>query len=226
MVNNSKVVAITPAYNLESSIEVTVKEMLEYCDEVIVVSDGSTDKTNENARKTKAIVLDEKNIRGKGNAVIRGIEYSKKLNPAYIILIDADGQHLPSEIPLFLKKLIEENADMVVGSRMKGTLKTSTINKIGNFGLKMISFFVSGVWSTDTETGFRAFNKKIYSLNLTSSFYELESEMFLRACHEKFKICEVPIIIPMAVKGITVKDGFKIGWYKIYHGFKIRLGME
>lgn len=226
MIKNSKVIAISPAYNLESSIGHTANKILKYVDELIIITDGSTDKTNEVARKTGAVVLDEKKVRGKGNAVRRGIEYSKRLNPGFLVLIDADGQHRPSEIPILLKSLTEENVDMVVGSRMMGTLRTSMINKVGNFGLKMISFLVTCKWVTDTESGFRAFNTKLYSLSLKSSFYEIESELFLRACRNKFKICEVPITVPNAVKGTTVKDGLRNGWYKLYHGLRIRIGLE
>lgn len=226
MSRNSKVVAISPAFNLESSIENTAGEILKYVNELIIVTDGSTDETNETAQKTGAIVLDEKNVRGKGNAVRRGIDYSKRLNPDFIVLIDADGQHQASEIPNLLKPLEVGKADMVVGSRMMGTLRTSIINKVGNNGLKIISFLVSGIWVTDTESGFRAFNTKLYSLNLKSSFYEIESELFLRACHRKFKICEIPVAVPKAVSGVTFKDGLRNGWYKLYHGLRIRIGKD
>ena len=109
---------------------------------------------------------------------------------------------------------------MVVGSRMLGELKTSFINRIGNFGLKLISFIVTGKWMTDTESGFRAFNaKKIYSLNLTSIGFEIESELLLKSIHNKFKIKEVPITVPCQVPGITVFDGIKNGLYNEYRRF-------
>jgi hypothetical protein len=82
-------------------------------------------------------------------------------------------------------------------------------------------------WLTDTESGFRAFKApKLFQLKLSSRGYEIESELLLRALHAKFKVKEVPIHVPFAVPGVTVWDGFKVGWYKLKNGTKLRLGME
>jgi hypothetical protein len=114
---------------------------------------------------------------------------------------------------------------MVVGSRMLGTLRTSTINKFGNWGLKILSFLVTWRWLTDTESGFRAFKAdRLYSLSLSSVGYEIESELLLRSLHAGFRIREVPITVPFAVPGVTVWDGFKIGWYKVKTGLALKLG--
>ena len=112
---------------------------------------------------------------------------------------------------------------MVVGSRMLGTLRTSTINKFGNFGLKLISFGVTGRWLTDTESGFRAFlAPRLYELPLCSRGYEIESELLLRSLHAGFRVVEVPIHVPFAVPGVTVWDGLKVGWYKLRTGLALR----
>jgi glycosyltransferase involved in cell wall biosynthesis len=219
-----KIISILPAYNLENSIESIIEETMEYVDQVIVVTDGSSDKTYEMALKTEAIVPPHTYNRGKGYALRKGIEYSKKFNPEYIVFIDADGQHMPEEIPIVLKPVITEDYDMVIGSRMKGELKTSFVNKIGNFSLKCISFCVTGNWFTDTESGFRAFKSdKLYDLNLEAVSYEIESELLLKALHLGYKITEVPITVPMAVPGVTVTDGIKMGIYKIKKGIKLKI---
>lgn len=217
-----KIIAILSAYNLEKTIGEVVKKTSRYVDEVMVVADGSTDKTAEIAEKNGAIVPVPTLKRGKGYAIIKGIEKSKEFSPDIVILMDADGQHLPKEIPIVVEPILNGGFDMVVGSRILGELKTSSINKIGNFGLKLISFMVTGKWMTDTESGFRAFDsKKIYSLNLTSIGFEIESELLLKAIYNNFRIKEVPITVPCQVPGITVIDGIKNGWYKFHKGLEL-----
>jgi len=107
---------------------------------------------------------------------------------------------------------------------MKGELRTSLINKIGNFLLKIISFCVTGRWFTDTESGFRAFSaNKLYELELTSDSYEIESELLLKSLYHGFRVLEVPITVPKAVPGVTVSDGIKMGIYKMKLGIKLKL---
>jgi len=215
-------IAILAAYNLENSIEDIVKRTKKFVDEVIVISDGSLDNTHQNALKAGALCPKHSYIRGKGFAVRKGIKFSKKFNPEIIILMDSDGQHLPEEIPLMVAPIQNGLADMVVGSRMKGVLRTSPINKLGNFVLKLTSFVITRQWFSDTETGFRAFNaKKLFLLELNSMFYEIEGELLLKALHKDFKVVEVPITVPFSIPGVTIKDGFKAGFYKFRLGIKL-----
>lgn len=216
-------VAILPAYNLEDSIGEIVRRTKKFVDTVIVVSDGSRDGTSLKAREAGAESPSHTYTKGKGFAVRKGIEFSKKFKPKYIILIDADGQHLPEEIPDLLSPVISGDADMVVGSRMKGKLRTSIINKIGNFFLRIISFVIIKHWFTDTESGFRAFKAdKLYSLELNSVSYEIESELLLKSINKGLMIVEIPITVPKVVPGVTVFDGIKMGIYKIKTGLELR----
>jgi glycosyltransferase involved in cell wall biosynthesis len=222
-----RVVAVLPAYNLEKSIASIVERTKPFVDSVLVVADGSKDGTGAAARAAGAVVPEPESVRGKGFAIIKGIQESRKLSPDVVILMDSDGQHLPEEIPVLLKPLEEGRADLVSGSRMLGTLRTSRINVIGNWGLRMISFLVTWRWLTDTETGYRAFRaESLYAIPLKSRGYEIESELMLRAMYRDLRIVEVPITVPFAVPGVTVWDGFKVGWYKIRMGLRFRFGLE
>ena len=222
MAGNVEKVAILPAYNLEDSIGEIVQRTRKFVDVVIVVSDGSKDDTNLKAKAAGAFCPQHTKNRGKGYAIRKGIEFSKSFEPKYILFMDADGQHLPNEIPDLLRPITEDGADMVVGSRMKGELRTSKINKVGNFILKIISFVVTRRWFSDTESGFRAFKSdKLYSLTLESIYYEIESELLLKSLHSGFKVVEVPITVPKIVPGVTVSDGIKMGIYKIKTGFEL-----
>jgi glycosyltransferase involved in cell wall biosynthesis len=225
MESDSEKVAILPAYNLEGSIAEIVQRTKEFVDVVIVVSDGSKDDTNLKASEAGAKCPPHTQNRGKGYAIRKGIEFSKAFKPKYLVFMDADGQHVPKEIPSLLRPIIENGADMVVGSRMKGELRTSRINKVGNFILKVISFSMTRRWFSDTESGFRAFKPdKLYSLELESIYYEIDSELLLKSLHNGFKVVEVPITVPKIVPGVTVYDGIKIGIYKIRTGLKLLFG--
>jgi glycosyltransferase involved in cell wall biosynthesis len=224
---SEKVVAILPAYNLEAGIGAIVTRTKPFVDHVIVVCDGSKDGTAAAARAAGAIVPEPEQVRGKGFAVIKGIDASRALAPAIVVLMDSDGQHLPEELPVVLAPLKAGACDMVVGSRMRGTLRTSLINRIGNFGLKLLSFAVTWRWMTDTESGFRAFRAdKLYALHLVSRGYELEGELLLKALHKRYRVVEVPITVPFAVPGVTVLDGVRMGWYKVRTGIRLKLGSE
>ena len=219
-----KIVTILPAYNLEEEIQGIVERTKQYSDIVIVVSDGSTDKTREEATKAGAFCPEETDKLGMGFAVRKGIEYSKQFEPDVVVLMDADGQHLPEEIPKVIEPIMKEDVDTVVGSRTMGVLKTSAINRIGNFGLKLISFFVTGRWFTDTESGFRAYKAaKLYELDLEAEKYEIESDLFLKSLHKGHSVKEVPVTVPKAVPGVTVIDGFKMGIFKIKLAVRLKL---
>jgi glycosyltransferase involved in cell wall biosynthesis len=218
-----RIAAVLPAYNLEGSIAGIVERTSPHVDWVVVAADGSRDGTAAAARAAGATVPEPEAVRGKGYALIKGIRATADLGADVVVVMDSDGQHLPEEIPVVVAPLVEGKADMVVGSRMLGTLRTSTINKFGNFGLKLISFAVTGRWLTDTESGFRGFlAPKLHGLHLCSRGYEIESELLLRSLHAGFRVVEVPIHVPFAVPGVTVWDGFKIGWYKVKHGLSLR----
>lgn len=227
MQSRRKVVAILPAYNLESSIAEIIRRTKPFVDEVIVTADGSRDATGTAARAAGAVVPEPEAVRGKGYAIIKGIREARRLEAGIVILMDSDGQHLPEEIPVMLAPLIDGRAELVSGSRMLGTLRTSTINKFGNYGLRLLSFAVTGRWLTDTETGYRAFLAEVlFDIPLVSRGYEIESELMMKSLHKGLRIVEVPIHVPFAVKGVTVWDGFKVGWYKLKTGVRLKLGLE
>ena len=217
-----RVVAVLPAYNLEAGIGGIVARTLPFVDAVVVTADGSRDGTAAAARAAGADAPEPEAVRGKGFAIKKGIRRARELGATIVILMDSDGQHLPEEIPGVVAPLREGRCDMVVGSRMLGTLRTSRINVLGNWVLKILSFLVTWRWMTDTESGFRAFRgAAIYAIEpeLESKGYEIESELLLRALHRRLSVVEVPITVPFAVPGVTVWDGVKVAW------FKLRLGL-
>lgn len=217
-----RVIAVLPAYQLERSIGEIVQRTRAQVDEVIVTADGSRDGTAQAARAAGAFVPEPEPVRGKGFALRKGIRLALQRGADIVIMMDSDGQHLPEEIPVMLAPLVEGCAELVSGSRFLGTLRTSRINRFGNHVLRLLSFAVTRRWLSDTETGFRAFRAHVLArMELTSNGYEIESEIMLRALHSGVTIVEVPIHVPMAVPGVTVRDGLKVAAYKLRLGWQL-----
>jgi len=209
-------VVILPAFNLEDTIGDLVRITQKYVDLVIVVTDGSEDNTHSNARAAGAICPSHTCQRGKGFAIRKGIEISKQYDPEYIVLMDADGQHLPKEIPKLVLPLQNSELDMVLGSRVRGILRTSIINRFGNLVLSLISFIITGKWFSDTVSGFKAFKaEKLYGLDLCCLGYEIENELLLKSYFKGYNIIEVPITVPIAIPGIKKTDGIKMAMYNL-----------
>lgn len=215
-----KVITIIPAYNEGKRSKVfssVIRRAKKYSNLVIVVNDGSTDNTEEIAKKARAKVISYKNNRGNGYAKRLGSKIAMKYKPDIIIFLDADGQHRPEDIPKFLKAL--KKSDMVIGSRFKGKIATSRINLFGNiglrFGVNLLCFgFNFNKWLSDTECGYRAIKAdKLKKLNLKADRYAIEAEMILEASRKKLKINEISIVSPRKVKGVGVLDGFKNAWH-------------
>jgi glycosyltransferase involved in cell wall biosynthesis len=187
--------AIIPAFNEEKSIATIIREIKKYTDHVVVVDDHSTDNTEKIARLHGATVIRHSTNKGVGAAMKTGIAYAKRLKPDIVVTMDADGQHGPDDTPSLIRPLIDGKADFVLGSRFLNGQLTDTPygKKIGN---KLFAFMVSllvGVKLTDTQTGFRAFNRKaLLSLNLASDFTYTQ-EMILVLCHNGFRCVEVPV---------------------------------
>jgi GT2 family glycosyltransferase len=141
---NKKVVATIPCYNTQESIAAVVTNAKKYVDEVIVIDDGSTDRTAEIARAAGATVIRHEKNRGKGAAMKTGCSESKG---EIIVFIDGDGQHNPSDIPKLIAPILQGKADYVIGSRYLSESKTSSIpisrRIANNIASLTISFTIS-----------------------------------------------------------------------------------
>lgn len=209
----SKIIAIIPAYNEEKHIFDVASKTKKYVDTVIVVDDGSADKTYEEAKRAKADFVLKHIINMKKGAALRtGFEAALRLNPDLIITLDADGQHSPDDISRLVNALKENNMDIIIGSR-KRSENMPFVFKLGNFGLNQIFRFLFKLKIDDTQSGFRAIKADVCGkIKWNSSGYAVETEMLANAGKHKLRCKEVPIetIYLNNVKGTTVIDGIRI----------------
>ena len=208
--NKSNVWIVIPAYNEDKSIGNIVKEASKYTGRVVVVDDGSKDNTFNIAKKNNVIVLRHVVNLGKGAALKTGCDFAFKNKAEIVIVIDADAQHDPKEIPKFINGM--KNNSIVFGFR-RSNKKMPLILKFGNWFINKTTKLLYGVAVKDSQCGYRAFTSKAYKkIRWNASDYSIESEMIAKAGKYNLKYKEVPIqtIYPNKYKGTTILDGIKI----------------
>lgn len=199
-----KSVAIIPAYNEEVALGSIILRTLQYVDEVIIVNDGSDDKTVDVARLAGAEIINHATNLGKGEALKSG--FSAIGDADVVVTIDADGQHNPDEIPSLIKPILEDGADLVNGSRyMNGPEEnTPAYRRVGQQVLDNATNISAGIKVTDSQSGFRAFSPaacKVFRFYDTG--FGIESEMLVDVAEAGLKIVEVPITVRYDVDGST-----------------------
>ena len=190
------ITVILPAYNEEVSIGSIVLLTRFYADNVIVVDDGSADRTAEIARKAGAEVIIHKTNTGKGGALKTGFKAAAEMGADIIVTMDSDGQHNPADIPKLIAPIIEGNADIVNGSRyLNGLGKNTPIyRRVGQTMLDRVTNVSSGVKITDSQSGFRAFTASTVDIfRFDAQGMGIESEMLADAGKAGLRIKEVEI---------------------------------
>ncbi len=161
---------------------------------VLAVNDGSTDNSAEEIKKTSAILISHPLNMGAGSATVTGISAAKILKADVAVTIDGDGQHHPSDIAKVIQPILQHKADIVIGTRLKKSKGMPSIKKFGNWGLNIITFALSRIWTSDSQSGFKAFSRNAISkLDIGSLGYEFCSEVLIEAKRQKLKLTEVPI---------------------------------
>ncbi len=202
---------VMPAYNEESSIGRVLDALKrEGWRNIIVVDDGSRDRTAEIARSKGALVVSHEKNMGLGAALRSGWARSRKLGADYVVTFDADGQHDPKTVRALVQAL--NNADLVIGARQH--LGIPLHKRVGNFGLNFITCLFSGVL-TDSQSGSRAFSKRALELiQIRSNRYEVSSEIIIQAKKRGLRLREVPVKCFYTkyskARGTTILSGFRI----------------
>lgn len=160
---------------------------------ILVLDDGSKDKTAETARKENALVVSHPRNFGLAETFRSEMKECLKLKPEIIIHLDADGQYDLKEIPLMIKE-IKKGTGLVLASRFKGKIEEMPlIKKFGNKAFSKVISNITGQKITDAQTGFRAFNLKVAELEIRSN-HTYTQEQIIRAVKEKFVVKEIPCV--------------------------------
>jgi len=201
---------IIPAYNEGERISQVIAKVKEYTDNIIVVDDGSSDKTFAYAKEKGAVVLRHQVNMGKGAALKTGCDYALVKGAEKLVVLDADGQHQPEEIPKFLQEL--ENNDIVFSYRKESEVMPLVL-RFGNNVINTILKKTCGGHIKDSQCGYRAFTAEAYTkVRWDSRDYYMETEMIIKASKNRLKYSQIPIetIYSDKYKGTTVIDGAKI----------------
>jgi len=203
-----KIIITIPAYNEQSTIGKVIQDIKQtmswtnYEYEIIVVDDGSTDRTAEIARKAGAIVYSHPYNYGLAETFRTEMEKALERNADIIVHLDADNQYIANEIPKLIETVEKGEADLVLGSRFMGTIEEMPIMKRwGNIAFSKIVSQISGLKITDAQTGFRAFTREFAEKVRIISTHTYTQEMIIRAVREKFKVKEVPVYFAKREKG-------------------------
>ena len=190
---------VIPTYNNGKTVANVVRNVLEYCEDIIVVNDGSTDNTFEEMHGRESISNDITVIthtvnKGKGKALTTGFRAAMERGFRYAITMDADGQHYASDLPAFAEALAKHSDTLIVGSRQFGLpnmpQKSSFANKFSNFWFTV----QTGKRLPDTQTGFRLYPlNKMGRMKLLSSRYEAELALLVRSAWRGINILPIPI---------------------------------
>ena len=188
---------IIPAYNEEDSIANVIRDIPNIVDEVIVVSNNSSDNTEANAKKAGATVLIESN-RGYGYACLKGMEYVAKQSnkPDIIVFLDGDYSDYPEQLTEIVAPILEKDIDFVIGARVKKLREAGSMTPQQVFGNWLATSLMRLLFrSTFTDLGpFRAIKyDKLLQLNMEDKTYGWTVEMQLKALRQKLQYQEVPM---------------------------------
>lgn len=215
-----KLSIVIPAHNEEKTLPPllaglhAVIAQQPYESEILVVSDHSRDRTIEVAREAGALVIENHRRGGKGNALIAGFE---KAQGEYIVMLDADGSHLPQFIPDFVS-LLDGGYGLVIGSRQSGGSEEYTfIRALGNIFLSGVFNVITGNWITDVLNGYKGFRREVFTnFRYTSAEFEIEIELVANALKGGYKIGEFPCHEKARAGGVAksrvVRHGTRFLW--------------
>lgn len=197
MNHNMKIVIGIPAYNEDKNIASIIVGLKKFYPDIIVCNDGSTDLTSEILKNFDVITINHKKNMGYGEAIKSIFLKSNEIDADILVTFDADGQHRIEDIQKVVDPLIKNESDLVIGSRFYET--ESNIPKYRKFGIKTITEITNIVGGTkikDSQSGFRAYSKKILeSIKPVDTGMGISTEILIKSHKLGLRISEVPIKI-------------------------------
>lgn len=199
-------VLVIPVFNNGNTIGNVIADVKRYADTIWVVNDGSTDSTAEVLAKTDGIrVITIATNRGKGNALRTALNMAAEEGYAYMLTMDADGQHYADDIPVFLDEIQRNPGSLLIGAR---NLTSENMPSRNTFANRFSNFWFcveTGNKLSDTQSGFRLYPvKALQGMKMITSRYEFEVEIIVRAAWRGIKVANVPIKVYYAPEGERV----------------------
>ncbi|MFH1245773.1 MAG: glycosyltransferase family 2 protein [Candidatus Omnitrophota bacterium] len=189
-----KICALIPSLNEAKTIGTLINRIKTQGLDVVVIDDGSIDRTAQVACQNGAYVLKNKHNMGKGASLKEGFRYILEKDYDAVVTMDGDGQHSPEDIIHFIQKAAASGADVIIGNRMTSCKNMPLIRRLTN---RTMSLFISRLCKQDipdSQCGFRLLKRNVIAgMNPVSSNYEIESEMILEAHQKGFNICSIPV---------------------------------
>ena len=221
MKRTPNIVITIPAYNEEGTIVKVLEDIknvmrnISYSSnyKILVVNDGSKDRTKELAEKHGAIVVSHPKNYGLAETFRTEMKKCLELKAEIIVHFDADGQYLAKDIPRMIKK-IEEGYELVLGSRFKGKIEEMPlIKRLGNIAFSIVVSNITRARITDAQTGFRAFTREVGEKIKISSSHTYTQEQIIKAVRSKFKIKELTIFFAKRRHGKSklMKSAYEYG---------------
>jgi glycosyltransferase involved in cell wall biosynthesis len=212
----SELCVLIPAYNAEATLRGVIEGVKRSRFDIVVVDDGSTDSTPRIVREMGVTLLRHPENRGKGRALRTGFNYVIEHGYEAVITIDADGQHDPADIPRFVELYRQGRPDIIIGSRAAQFNEMPWLRRFWNqLGAKAVSRLTKTPVS-DSQSGYRLVRTDVIGdLQLTTSTYEMEMELLIKACKKGYRV------VTMDVIGHAINDTSTSHFRPVVDTFKI-----
>ena len=217
-----EIMVVIPAYNEETRIGKVVRSVKSVLPEstILVIDDCSTDHTKQEAEKAGAVILSHPINLGYASSLELGYRYALKNEFDIVVQLDGDGQHLAEEIPKILTPVLNQEADIVIGSRYlsaDSSYKTSPARWLGKNFFGAIFYMVTKYNITDPTSGFQCLNRKAFQLFASGHFPDdfPDTDVLLIAYYVGLRVKEVPVIMMERSGGISMHFGLKPLYYII-----------
>jgi glycosyltransferase involved in cell wall biosynthesis len=220
-----KLSVIVPVYNEENTVHKTLKKLaaIKQVQEIVVVNDGSTDKTEKEVKKLKSskIKYFKKTNGGKGSAVRYGL---KKVTGDHTLIQDADLEYDPADIPALIKHVDREGVEVIYGSRFLGPHSNLLFwHRVGNSMLNLIVNILYNTTLSDMETCYKLLPTKLFKdINVSANGFDIEPEITCKILRRGIRIYEVPI----SYVGRDFSEGKKITWRDGFDALRVILGLR
>ncbi|NRA01010.1 MAG: glycosyltransferase family 2 protein [Myxococcales bacterium] len=216
-------ILLIPAFNEETSLPQVLDRVREtgIDFEIVVVDDGSSDRTGEIARNTGATVLRHPFNLGYGAALQTGYKYALETDTEFLVQLDSDGQHNPADLSRLLQPVLEDRQDLVIGSRFLGSdYRMGALRAIGRLLFSAIARLF-GLRVSDPTSGYQAMNRRVLSAHSQDSFpvdYP-DVNVLIAASRQGLRISEEPVDMSAETRASTMHGGFR----SLYYVYKMLL---